>query len=302
MIKDDLVVWLDGKDNTNTGTYDENASTWINKVDPSHNWTLLNSYWKDNSVYCKGSRSGLRHSTNNPYHNSPTTYQVIVSFNSVDTTRSQWIFGKTWEYDTPYVGVQLINKQIKAQLVMSGGPTYSLTATGLTVENGKKYCITLVTRNGEFELYVDGRLYDSLQGVPGTIASGANFTIGDTPSSNIGYSDAGLLGQIYSFRVYHRRLTSEEVNELYLYDTFYLSYEGPGEPPETEVPGIDAHLISRIQNKNQVYNIKDTVARVEKIDKYENSTATGIVDFYNGLQIQGAYIRYDQETNTVIFE
>lgn len=50
------------------------------------------------------------------------------------------------------------------------------------------------------------------------------------------------------------------------------------------------------------YNIKDEKARLEKIDRYVDGKATAVVNFLNGIQINGGKIYYDSTKDTVYFE
>jgi hypothetical protein len=50
------------------------------------------------------------------------------------------------------------------------------------------------------------------------------------------------------------------------------------------------------------YSIKDEKARLEKIDRYVDGKATAVVNFLNGIQINGGKIYYDSTKDTVYFE
>lgn len=297
MVRDGLVVWLDGKDNTNTGTYDENASTWINKMNPSYNWNLYNSFWQENGVHFNGNLSGMRLNNINPFAYNKMTFEIQIMFNNLELDRIQWIMGiqphNNYEGN---VSFYLYEKKFWFKIAI-GGTWHYLSSNSIELLNDKKYLITATIKGGEINLYIDGQLIQSENAIQGSPSFGERFVLGDYSRYNGYYGNNGFVGNIYDFKVYNKCLTQEEIDENYYY---YIYHGNP--PAKEDIPGANNYLISRIQNKNQVYNIKDTVARVEKIDKYENSTVTGIVDFYNGLQIQGAYVRYDQETNTIIFE
>lgn len=58
--------------------------------------------------------------------------------------------------------------------------------------------------------------------------------------------------------------------------------------------------ISKIQ-VDEIYNVKDTKARTEKINKYVDDEATAVINFVNGILINGASITYNPSTNTVTF-
>lgn len=298
MVRDGLVVWLDGKDNTNTGTYDENASTWINKANSSYSWDLYNSFWQENGVHFNGDRSGMRLNKSNLFAYNKMTFEIQIMFNNLELDRTQWIMCiQPHSNGEAHISFYLSGKKIWFRAYI-GGAWHYLSSNSIELLNDKKYLITATIKGGEICLYIDGQLIESKNAIQGNPIFGERFVLGDSGMWNGGYySNIGFLGNIYDFKVYNKCLIQDEIDENY----FYYIYDG-NPPAKEDIPGVNNYLISRIQNKNQVYNIKDTVARSEKIDKYENSTATGIVDFYNGLQIHGSFIRYDEETNTVIFE
>lgn len=59
--------------------------------------------------------------------------------------------------------------------------------------------------------------------------------------------------------------------------------------------------VSKVQTAG-LYNIKDEKARLEKIDRYVDGKATAVVNFLNGIQINGGKIYYDSTKDTVYFE
>jgi len=70
-------------------------------------------------------------------------------------------------------------------------------------------------------------------------------------------------------------------------------------------------LIEKIEIKNVMYEIADAQARTDidtlqtdvddKISLTVNSSPTAVVDFVNGLKINGALISYNESTNTITF-
>lgn len=59
--------------------------------------------------------------------------------------------------------------------------------------------------------------------------------------------------------------------------------------------------VSKVQTAG-LYNIKDEKARLEKIDRYVDGNATAVVNFLNGIKINGGKIYYDSISDTVYFE
>lgn len=49
------------------------------------------------------------------------------------------------------------------------------------------------------------------------------------------------------------------------------------------------------------YELKDSLARSNKIDKYEDNSVSAVVDFLNGVKIKGCKIYYDTDIDTVYF-
>ena len=73
-----------------------------------------------------------------------------------------------------------------------------------------------------------------------------------------------------------------------------------------------ANEISKINMNSEIYNIKDAEARQDtadlknivatKVTDVENGTVNNVLNFTNGIKVNGAFIKYDPNSNTVIFE
>lgn len=59
--------------------------------------------------------------------------------------------------------------------------------------------------------------------------------------------------------------------------------------------------VTKIQ-VDEKYEIKDSLARTNKLNKYEDDTASGIINFLNGIKIDNCKIYYDVNVDTVFFK
>ena len=59
--------------------------------------------------------------------------------------------------------------------------------------------------------------------------------------------------------------------------------------------------VTKVQVGNE-YEIKDSFARANKLDKYKDDTASGVINFLNGIKIDNCNIYYNASVDTVFFE
>ena len=242
----DLLVYYDAKNNTGTGTYDPNATTWKNLSGDNYNGGLMNfnnttsSGWQtEPALAFDGSNDWVKIGQLNP-----DAFTAEIVFETSNVNQDAPFFGN------PELGgfdIYLFNKIMIYELYVNGD--YA-SDTGTIIEPNKKYHFLLSYDGNTARFYQDGKLmaenqYNAAYGHPGydTI-----IILGANPRQEVAYSDY-FNGKIYSVRFYNKALTASEVTSNFNYE-------------------------------KERYGIEDKVARNQPIIHYDakNNTGTGTYD------------------------
>lgn len=209
MITNGLLVYLDAKNNTGTGSHDANASTWADLSGNNNNGTLHNCEWDGDSLYFDGSSSWVGIGEINQ---SKISIDVLVKF-AVQSSDEKDILTN---FEGGGYGILLNYPKIGCSVHSSG--KYNTFRTNDLVDD-TIYHISMTYDGTAVKLYIDGGFYSQIE-ASGNITTPLSNTIlalGANPYGNTvkgGY----FRGNIMSARVYNRALSADEVLENYQYD------------------------------------------------------------------------------------
>lgn len=283
----DLVFHFCGFANAGEGKHDTMATSWVDLSGNGYDGILVSGgTWGNNYLNFNGTNYVRLLDAHNY---TPFTLELYFSHNNYSSSHKS-ICGN---YQNGGYGFQLSsNTQGQMLAYVSSDSDYSTTQFYLTPQTKNHAVITYDSQT--LKVYFNGVLISSIQKTANIKlpTDNAVFMIGADPS-NATKGTNPFYGKIYSCRMYDTALTADEVIGNYLYCVGRYS----DIVDQTSITGEVAKVYT-----DGLYNLKDEKARLEKIDRYIDGKATAVVNFLNGIKINGGKIYYDSTKDTVYFE
>lgn len=285
-VKDGLVIWLDGVENTRHG-HDENTTVWENLVSHSYDFTA-NGYetmqWNKNGFYGTGNagrwncgaqwREIYAINSNNYF-----TVEAVAWINRSKTTPSNRTLVGTFRgssYSNYYSGFSMYN--------------YSSWRMPMYVENAPNNRMTTFTARQSGSYYLNGTYYnyccyDAWQNVS---LSTEPIIFGNGYNNERCWNDS-----IYGLRVYSRSLTEAEVRQNYQadYNHFVLGYSLRNASLVSKNLGTVSDCYSAVDNAPLVYFNEGRVSHCYNMGRFnEEGDATLVaVNQVGGVVEYGYY-------------
>ena len=210
-VTDGLVVWYDGADNAGVGTHNANAATWADlsgnnrhaTINSIVGWTA-NGWTNNDNGYPVAFESTVNTIIAQTLNSN--TYTLEFTVRPSRTSNRENFFGS---YNTGGLGIEhnSSSKTVgQVRLYYNGNPNYD---TDVTIVAGEAAAIALVSDASRQKLYKNGQLaYTGTQTVSNNkLLTSATYYIGNDASR----PKNAFKGTYYSFRLYNRLLTDEEV-------------------------------------------------------------------------------------------
>ena len=273
---DNLVCYYNGLYNQGVHNYDENATTWKDLSGNMYDGTIHNCTWEDGGLRILGASNSYASIPFDFYVEKNITVECVFELYSVHSALSYIIYtGQGWIME---IGT---SNQITPSLYLNNS-WYNDTRIQ-NAQLNKRYYFTFTFDGNIIRSYMNGSLISTTTRNNGSLIQnnpGVPMTFGNSTTFN---------GKIFGVRVYDTVLTPSEIIDNFVYD--YEMYKS----------GDTSQEVSKVHT-TELYNIKDEKARLEKIDRYVDGKATAVVNFLNGIQINGGKIYYDSTKDTVYFE
>ena len=200
-VKENLVLQLDGID------HGEEDGKWKDLSNNNHDGTISEAVWtEDNGLSFDGSNDYV---SIGELNNSNITLETVFSNKQTKTRVEIGSNNSVGGYS-----LALYSGKVKGYIRISNS-NYELTSK-TSIDLNKKYHAVLTYDGSIIKLYVNGILEDS-RAAQGTITNPTTstyFMLGAFPNGNKGNGNY-LNGIIYSFRMYDKALTEEEINKNY---------------------------------------------------------------------------------------
>lgn len=215
-IAQNLVILYDGKYNTRSG-YNTEATTWQDLSGNDKDATLDGGYWQDNGVVLDGLDDGVFVGSNlQDIFSINNTIEIKVKFDELNSR--DLIFGNY--PNTNNINYEKYNLNNDTRLWVNGG-NYSTYFGGAYTSNTDKYTLTYVWNKTEkkVEQYINGILRYTFTNDEIGNYNFTNFTSAWIGRDNRGAGNVAMKGTVYSFRVYNRNLTGDEITNNYNVDS-----------------------------------------------------------------------------------
>lgn len=288
--KENLVFYYDGINNMGEGLpHDNNTTIWYDLSGNGNNASVNGCMWGGDSVILEGNSSS-------PYtwvycgnHTLPNASQATLEMlcqTPIVGTNTMYMGGNGGNSASGSIYLAQYNNNYEGRSIASS--LYSAAAPAVSKELA---LLSVVVNGNSLRLYKNGVLAKE------TIAS-RNFSVNNTSYcfviGGLSYSQNSIsTGNMYRGRVFSHRLYSVALTDEEISDNFDAEMERYNKA-EAEVKDTDS--VSKIKIKNEkTYNVKDTYSRINKINKNEDDTVVGIINFINGIKINQANINYDND-------
>ena len=224
IIRDGLILYLDGKTNSTIG-HDPGAKTWLDRSESGNNGNINGCTWNDDGLYFYGYTNHYV-SMGEIRDNPQMTLEVIVR---LDVDISQVAEGTATNaimanYQSGGFGIQYSGSKSNCEVYINGA--YRLLY-GTSVIYKRIYHYTMTYDGFVLKFYENGVLVDKLE-IEGSIANpqtGTPLVLGGDPNNSGVVAGQSFKGLIKCARMYNRALTQEEVVNNYNYDDKY--YKSP---------------------------------------------------------------------------
>ena len=255
-IKENLVLQLDGIE------HGEEEGKWKDLSGNNHDGTISEAIWTEDN--------GLSFDGNNDYvsigelNNSNITLETV--FSNKQSKSGEIEIG--CNYETGGYGLSLENGKVGGEISINGA--YYELYSNISIDLNKKYHVVLTYDGNIMKLYVNGVLQGSKE-IKGTItnpSSSTSFMLGTNPSGNQA-KEKYLNGIIYSFRMYDKALTEEEINKNYKVDQARYSVENEELTSNTSYgevksdSGVDPY---KVFDKNKSTTFENTISGESTIE------------------------------------
>ena len=219
-VRKGMLLYLDGIDNTRNG-HDNNATVWENLIDNKYDFIKLssaaNAVWSENSYKGDGVNRTLY--CNQAILENATECTVEVCYDIPKLDNTNWVF-QNREVSGPAKGFQFLVGSTRRNVQVLVNSTISNGLHNLTdVTDLNKRTMGFAVDNTSITFADNGNFYTetSKEGVVDSIVERGNYSIG----SNYPWSTPAnwlLKGNIYSIRVYNRKLSEAELKSNYEVD------------------------------------------------------------------------------------
>lgn len=208
-IKNGLVLYLDGIDNTRQG-HDDNSDVWEDLSGNRNDGTISNPnnsiVWNTNCFSFDSIDDKVIVPESNTISPIEQTIEVVLKANgaSLNSSNGTQIFFVKWQGYT---------MELNSNRTFSYGRKSGYLRTTSSIDYGKIYSIVANHENNTSKIYLNNN-YENKQTVEPMKYSGMNYiSIG-----NYGNSNRFFNGNIYVIRMYNRALTDEEIAHNYEID------------------------------------------------------------------------------------
>lgn len=331
IIRDGLITYWDGVNNSSESTHSKSTLFWYDLSGHGNHGRLSNlgpnyGEWTNNSLNTTDYNLATevwstltgKDTYNLPWFTLEMTFKINPNPKSGDSYQHIYYFGKK---DGRYTNRGRVLHKIYYSYSKKTIEIFFSTIEGDTDNNhfitidvsnffGEVITLTATVKTNIAYVYLNGILYDAM-----VVDS---FAMNKTDTDNYYFTWGAMEDytheyptEYYSFRMYNRPLSDNEVYYNYIANMSHLFPEETPTYPEIPIIRPDGSIIEPVEDgyvsrvaigNEELYNIKDTKARTTKLDKYKDEEVYGLVSFINGIQIDIASIRYDQANNTVVFK
>jgi hypothetical protein len=273
---DNLVCYYNALYNQGVHNYNENATTWKDLSGNMYDGTIHNCTWEDGGLRIPGSSSSYVTTSYNGHIAKNITVECVFEIYSIHSALSYIVYNATNGW-TMELGT---SNQITPSLYLNS--SWKNDTRIQVAQTNKRYFFTFTYDGNVIRSYMNGSLINT--------NTYSNTSITDNGNGNMSFGNSATFnGKIFGVRIYDTVLTPNEIIDNFVYD--YEMYKS----------GAISQEVSKVHT-TELYNIKDEKARLEKIDRYVDGKATAVVNFLNGIQINGGKIYYDSTKDTVYFE
>lgn len=292
--REDLIFYYDGINNMGEGLpHNNNTTVWYDLSGNGNNGSVNGCMWGGDSIILEGNSSAPYtwvHCGNHTLPNSSQATLEMLCQTPIVGTNIMYMGGNGGNSASGSIYLAQYNNNYEGRSIASS--LYSAAAPAISKELA---LLSVVVNGNSLRLYKNGVLAKE------TIAS-RNFSVNNTSycfvigglSYNQNSINTGNMyrGRVFSHRLYSVALTDEEIS-----DNFDAEMER-----YNKADVKNTNEISKIRIKNEkTYNVKDTHSRLNKINKNEDDTVIGVINFMNGIKINNANITYDSENNIITF-
>ena len=204
-VKTDLVLWLDGIENTRNG-HNSSATVWEDLSEKNDDIILTNVTWNENSAIFNGIDSYGTGSKGN-FTKGCTIEVVFMTDKSV--SNAYGLAGYSCTSSNTNRPNIFINANNKAYASMSTSAADMKLESNIPILIGEKNYLTLTSK----KFFVNGTVYTHTNSITSSYTTTNKFLIGNYwhRDETSFYNNAVLNGQIYEVRVYDRNLSNEEI-------------------------------------------------------------------------------------------
>lgn len=313
--RDGLVVYYDGVNNVSPSLHGNYTVVWYdNSGNGNHgvfsSGSLYNRRWTVNGLKSTGVAGDYYFdmpNLNNYLITPQLTYEFVFSTTSQFNNTSSTYDYRLLYFPNCFASIVLREDCMRITVEKSDGSSQTVYFYKNFI-NQKKIHLALTINNNLMCIFINGVLVDSYLNI-------INFGNTATNTETGRLMDEICYVTLHSCRIYNRVLTDNEIYYNYIADLAHLEQaEQPVSPDDPDIPIIEPDIgeiivpvedgyVSKVAIGNQeLYNIKDTYSRINKINKYQNDEAYGIINFMNGIQLDLASVKYDIANDTVIFK
>lgn len=209
IIKDKLLVWYDGENNTGNG-HSSNTTVWKDLSGNGNDGIMTDATIESNNAKFNGTSSWVNMPKYNP--SKDVTVEVTVELNSIQNG-NHYIIGNAEKG-----GMCLNLMSGKPQFAVYIGNEYKTVISDSALDTDKKYHLVGTYDGTNIKLYINNECLSNP--MTGDIKSAANDTEWAIAANPYGKSntDKGYFGNIniYSARIYNCTLSSNEIKHNYL--------------------------------------------------------------------------------------
>lgn len=204
-VKSDLILWLDGIENTRDG-HSNIATVWEDLSEKNDDIILTNVTWNENSAIFNGVDSYGTGSKGN-FTKGCTIEVVFMTDKSV--SNAYGLAGYSCTSSNTNRPNIFINANNKAYASMSTSAADMKLESNIPILIGEKNYLTLTSK----KFFVNGTVYTHTNSITSSYTTTNKFLVGNYwhRDETSFYNNAVLNGQIYEVRVYDRNLSNEEI-------------------------------------------------------------------------------------------
>lgn len=209
-VRKGMLLYLDGIDNTRNG-HDNNATVWENLIDNKYDFIKLssaaNAVWSENSYKGDGENRTLY--CNQAILENATECTVEVCYDIPKLDNYYWIF-QSRESDSGANGFQFaVSKNLRGSAVFFNYYKYKSLGSFIKCTDIGKRTMGISVNNKTIRFSDNTEFYftDADEEYMQLIAERTNYTIG----SAYPWRDFCFQGNIYSIRIYDRKLSETEI-------------------------------------------------------------------------------------------